>query len=179
MQKSAPASEITLHEGQRPLTNGEDKIMSAESQLTQLKLELPPAPKPLGVYKPMVIAGNLAYISGHGPLRSDKSLITGRIGADLDLAAGKMAARQVGLTILATVRAGLGSLDRVRRVVKVLGMVNATPEFSDHPAVINGCSELFAEVFGPEHGIGARSAVGMGSLPGNIAVEVEAIFEIT
>lgn len=152
--------------------------MSAESQLTQLKLELPPAPKPVGVYKPMVIAGSLAYISGHGPLRSDKSLITGRVGADLDLAAGKMAARQVGLTILATVRAGLGSLDRVRRVIKVLGMVNATADFCDHPAVINGCSELFAEVFGPEHGIGARSAVGMGSLPGNIAVEIEAIFEI-
>src|SRR4051812_39644533 len=126
----------------------------------------------------MVIAGNLAYVSGHGPLKPDKSLITGRVGADLDLDAGKLAARQVGLAILATIRAELGSLDRVRRVIKVLGMVNSTPDFRDHPAVINGCSELFAQVFGPENGIGARSAVGMGSLPGNIAVEIEVIFEI-
>jgi len=154
------------------------KIMSAENRFTELKLELPPAPKPAGVYKPIVIAGNLAYVSGHGPLKSDKTVITGRVGADLDLQAGKLAARQVGLAILATVRGELGSLNRVRRVIKVLGMVNATTEFQEHPAVINGCSELFAEVFGPENGVGARSAVGMGSLPGNIAVEIEAIFEI-
>ena len=152
--------------------------MSAESKITQLKLELPPAPKPAGVYKPVVIAGNMAYVSGHGPLKPDKTVITGRVGADLDLQAGKLAARQVGLAILATVRGELGSLDRVKRVIKVLGMVNATPEFRDHPAVINGCSELFAEVFGPDNGVGARSAVGMASLPGNIAVEIEAIFEI-
>ena len=104
--------------------------------------------------------------------------MTGRVGQDLDLNAGKAAARQVGLAILATLRAELGSLDRVKRVIKVLGMVNCTPDFRDHPKVINGCSELFADVFGPENGIGARSAVGMGSLPGNIAVEIEAIFEI-
>src|SRR5437016_5576385 len=152
--------------------------MSAEKRLAELKLELPPAPKPVAVYKPLVIAGNMAYVSGHGPLKGDKSLITGRVGADLDLDAGKAAARQTGLAILATLRAHLGSLDRVTRVIKVLGMVNCTPDFRDHPAVINGCSELFAEVFGAEKGIGARSAVGMGSLPGNIAVEIEAIFEI-
>ena len=152
--------------------------MSAESQIAKLKLELPPAPKPAGVYKPVVLAGNMAYVSGHGPLKPDKTVITGRVGADLDLQAGKLAARQVGLAILATVRGELGSLDRVKRVIKVLGMVNATPEFRDHPAVINGCSELFAEVFGPDNGVGARSAVGMNSLPGNIAVEIEAIFEI-
>ena len=152
--------------------------MNAETRLAELKLELPPAPKPAGVYKPLVIAGNLAYISGHGPLKPDKTLMVGRVGADLDLAGGKLAARQVGLAILATVRAQLGSLDRVKRVIKLLGMVNATPDFSQHPAVINGCSELFADVFGPENGIGARSAVGMGSLPGNMAVEIEAIFEI-
>ena len=122
--------------------------------------------------------GNLAYISGHGPLKADKTVITGRVGADLDLQAGKLAARQVGLAILSSVRAELGSLDRVRRVIKVLGMVNATSEFRDHPAVINGCSELFAEIFGPDNGVGARSAVGMASLPGNIAVEIEAIFEM-
>ena len=152
--------------------------MNAETRLAELKLELPPAPKPAGVYKPVVIAGNLAYVSGHGPLKQDKTLITGRVGADLDLQGGKLAARQVGLAILATLRAQLGNLDRVKRVIKVLGMVNATPDFHEHPAVINGCSELFAEVFGQENGVGARSAVGMGSLPGNMAVEIEAIFEV-
>jgi len=152
--------------------------MSAETRLAELKLELPPAPKPMGVYKPVVVSGNLAYVSGHGPLKPDKTLILGRVGDDLDLAAGKAAARQVGLTILATLRAHLASLDRVKRVIKVLGMVNCTPDFREHPAVINGCSELFAQVWGEENGIGARSAVGMGSLPGNIAVEIEAIFEL-
>src|SRR5881296_319273 len=105
--------------------------MSAEARFAELKLELPPAPKPVGVYKPLVMAGNLAYVSGHGPLKPDKSLITGRVGADLDLPAGKLAARQVGLAILATVRAELGSLDRVQRVIKVLGMVNCTPDFRE------------------------------------------------
>jgi enamine deaminase RidA (YjgF/YER057c/UK114 family) len=152
--------------------------MTPETRFAELKLELPPAPKPVAVYKPLVVVGNLAYVSGHGPLKPDKSLITGRVGADLDVNAGKAAARQVGLAILATIRSELGSLDHVKRVVKVLGMVNSTPEFRDHPAVINGCSELFADVYGKENGIGARSAVGMGSLPGNIAVEIEAIFEI-
>ena len=152
--------------------------MSAESRILELKLELPPAPKPVAVYKPLVIAGNLAFVSGHGPVKPDKTMITGRVGQDLDLAAGKAAARQVGLTILATLRSELGSLDRVKRVIKVLGMVNATPDFREHPSVINGCSELFADVFGKENGIGSRSAVGMGSLPGNIPVEIEATFEV-
>ena len=152
--------------------------MSPEQRIVELRLELPPAPKPVAVYKPLVVIGNIAYVSGHGPLKPDKSLIIGRVGADLDLAGGKNAARQVGLAILATLRSELGSLDRVKRLVKTLGMVNSTPEFRDHPAVINGFSELFAEVFGTENGIGARSAVGMGSLPGNIAVEIEAIFEL-
>ena len=152
--------------------------MSAETKIKELKLELPPAPKPMGVYKPVVVSHGMAYVSGHGPLRADKTLITGRVGQQLDLAAGKAAARQVGLTILASLRAQLGTLDHVKRLVKVLGMVNCTPEFREHPAVINGCSELFAEVFGPENGVGARSAVGVGSLPGDIAVEIEAIFEL-
>ena len=152
--------------------------MQAERRLIELKLELPPAPKPVAVYRTLVIAGNLAYVSGHGPLKSDGTMITGRLGADLDVPAGKAAARQTGLAILATLRAQLDSLDRVSRLLKMLGMVNATPDFRDHPTVINGCSELFAEIFGPENGIGARSAVGMGSLPGNIAVEIEAIFEL-
>src|SRR6267143_4429966 len=152
--------------------------MNAEARLAELKLELPPAPKPVAVYKPLVIAGNHAYVSGHGPLKPDKTVITGRVGQDLNLEQGKAAARQVGLAILATLRNELGSLDRVKRLIKVLGMVNCTAEFRDHPQVINGCSELFRDVFGQENGVGARSAVGMGSLPGNIAVEIEAIFEL-
>ncbi|TMQ00754.1 MAG: RidA family protein [Verrucomicrobia bacterium] len=151
--------------------------MNPEARLAE-KLELPPAPKPVEVYKPLVVCGNLAYVSGHGPLKPDKTLIAGRVGANLDLEAGTAAARQTGLAILSTLRSELGSLDRVKRVIKVLGMVNCTPEFQDHPRVINGCSELFRDVFGPESGVGARSAVGMGSLPGNIAVEIEAVFEI-
>ena len=153
--------------------------MTPEETLTALALELPPTPKPGGIYKPLLMHGGLAYVSGHPPLSSDGTLIRGRVGADLSLEEGKAAARQVGLGILATLRAELGSLDRISGVVKVLGMVNATQDFEDHPQVINGCSELFAEVFGEEKGIGVRSAVGMGSLPGNIAVEIEAIFELS
>ena len=151
--------------------------MSADEKIRELKLNLPPAPKPVAVYKPVVVVDRMAYVSGHGPLKADKTLITGRVGADLSLDQGKEAARQVGLAIISTLK-DQGVLDRVRRVVKVLGMVNCTPEFRDHPAVINGCSELFAAFWGQENGIGARSAVGMGSLPGNIAVEIEAIFEL-
>jgi enamine deaminase RidA (YjgF/YER057c/UK114 family) len=152
--------------------------MNPESRLTELQLELPPAPQPVAVYKPLVIVDRMAYVSGHGPLRNDRTLITGVVGRDLTLEEGKAAARQVGLAILATLRDRLGNLDRVKRVVKVLGMVNSAPDFYDHPKVINGCSELFADVWGPDDGIGARSAVGMGPLPANIAVEIEAIFEL-
>lgn len=152
--------------------------MSAELRFQSLNLTLPPAPKPVAVYKPLVVVGNLAYVSGHGPVRTDHSLITGVVGRDLDLDAGKAAARQVGLAILATLRENLGSLDRVKRVIKILGMVNSAADFYEHPKVINGCSELFAAVWGMENGVGARSAVGMGPLPGNIAVEIEVIFEL-
>ncbi|WP_121355657.1 RidA family protein [Flavisolibacter nicotianae] len=151
---------------------------SAEQRFLSLNLALPPAPSPLGVYKPFLIVGNLAYVSGHGPVNTDRSLIKGRIGKDMDLEEGKQAARQVGLTILATLKANLESLDKIRRVIKVLGMVNCVPEFEKHPYVINGCSELFAKVWGDE-GIGVRSAVGMGSLPDNIPVEIEAVFELS
>jgi enamine deaminase RidA (YjgF/YER057c/UK114 family) len=149
-----------------------------EARLAALGLELPPAPKPGGVYKPVVIAGSLAHVSGHGPLRPDGSYITGRVGADLDIEGGREAARCTALAMLSSLKAALGSLDRVARVVKLLGMVQATPEFGDHPAVINGCSELFADLLGPDRGIGARSAVGLLSLPRGIAVEIEGIFEI-
>jgi enamine deaminase RidA (YjgF/YER057c/UK114 family) len=152
--------------------------MSHEQRLSALHLTLPPAPKPVAVYRPVIVSHGMAYVSGHGPVCTDGSLIKGRVGAELSLEEGHAAARQVGLAILATLRSHFGSLDRIGRVVKLLGMVNSAPEFYEHPKVINGCSELFAEVFGEEHGIGARSAVGMGPLPGNIAVEIEAIFEL-
>jgi enamine deaminase RidA (YjgF/YER057c/UK114 family) len=152
--------------------------MSAESRLAELGLQLPPVPKPAGVYKPLVVSGKMAYVSGHGPLKADKTMFTGRVGADVDLAAGVQSARQTGLAILATLREYLGSLDKVARVVKVLGMVNCTADFTQHPQVINGCSELFRDIWGEDHGVGARSAVGMGSLPGNITTEIEVIFEL-
>ncbi len=152
--------------------------MSADAKLAELKLELPPAPKPIGVYLPIVIVGNLAYLSGHGPLRSDGTLMTGRVGDQVDQDFGYQAAKQTGLAMLATLKAKLGSLDKVKRLIKTLGMVNCVNDFDKHPAVINGCSEMWAEVFGREKGIAARSAVGMNSLPGNITVEIEAIFEI-
>jgi enamine deaminase RidA (YjgF/YER057c/UK114 family) len=151
--------------------------MGAESRLAELKLELPPAPKPVATYVTAVRHGDLLYVSGHGPLRPDGSMHVGKLGADLDVAAGHAAARQTGLAILATVRSHLGSLDKVVRVVKVLGMVNSTPDFGEQPKVINGFSDLMVDVFG-EPGRAARSAVGMGALPGGIAVEIEAIFQV-
>ena len=151
---------------------------SPEENFAALGLTLPPAPKPLGVYKPGLLVGQFYYVSGHGTVQTDGSLIIGRIGKDLDIEEGKLAARQVGLAILATLKAQLGSLNRIKRVIKVLGMVNATDDFLRHPYVINGCSELFAQVWGEENGIGVRSAVGMGTLPDNIPVEIEAVFEL-
>lgn len=152
--------------------------MTPEEKFAQLGLTLPPAPKPIGVYKPLLIDGNHCYVSGHGTLKEDGTLIIGRIGVDMDMEAGKLAARQVGLAILATLRVNLGSLDKIKRVIKVLGMVNCVPDFEKHPYVINGCSELFAAIWGEDNGIGVRSAVGMGSLPDNIPVEIEALFEL-
>ena len=144
----------------------------------ELGLKLPPAPTPIGVYKPFLIAGNFVYVSGHGTAKEDKSLIIGRIGKDMSMEEGKLAARQVGLAILATLKANLGSFNKIKRVIKVLGMVNCVPEFERHPFVVNGCSELFAKIWGEDNGVGVRSAVGMGSLPDNIPVEIEALFEL-
>jgi len=149
-----------------------------EENFEQTGLKLPPAPTPLGVYKPCLIDGKYLYVSGHGTVQDDKSLIIGRIGETIDMENGKLAARQVGLAILSTIKTNLGSLNKVKRVVKVLGMVNCTPDFEKHPYIINGYSELFAQVWGPENGIGVRSAVGFGSLPDNIPVEIEALFEL-
>lgn len=152
--------------------------MAAEENFAKLNLALPPAPAPKGVYKPALIVDKFIYVSGHGPVQTDGNLIFGRVGDDVDIEAGKLAARQVGLTILSTLKTALGSLDRIKRVVKILGMVNCTADFGQHPYVINGCSELFAAIWGTENGIGVRSAVGMGSLPENIPVEIEVLFEL-
>ena len=152
--------------------------MTPEENFASLNLVLPTAPKPMGVYKPLLIDGKHCYVSGHGTLKPDGTLIIGRIGDTLNIEEGKQAAQQVGLAILATLKAGLGSLDKIKRVIKTLGMVNCTPDFEKHPYVINGCSELFAKVWGDDNGIGVRSAVGMGSLPNNIPVEIEVLFEL-
>ena len=152
--------------------------MNAEEKIKSLGLVLPPVPKPGGIYQPTLVVGNLLYVSGHGPVREDTTLITGRIGADIYIEAGKLAARQVALTILATVTRDVGSLDKIKRVIKLLGMVNCTSDFKEHPYVINGASELFVSIWGDDNGKGVRSAVGFGSLPGNIPVEIEMIFEL-
>jgi enamine deaminase RidA (YjgF/YER057c/UK114 family) len=151
---------------------------TAEQNFEQTGLTLPPAPKPLGVYKPFLIDGSHLYVSGHGPFNDDGSLIKGRIGDTIGPEKGKEAAQQVGLAILSTIKTNLGSLNKVKRVIKVLGMVNCVPAFDKHPYIINGCSELFKKVWGDENGVGVRSAVGMGSLPDNIPVEIEALFEL-
>jgi enamine deaminase RidA (YjgF/YER057c/UK114 family) len=152
-------------------------IQDTDLRIIELGLILPPAPKPVGVYKPVLVIDKFLYVSGQGPILNDGTMMKGRVGADLDTASGKTAARQAGLTMLSTIKAHFGELKKIKRIVKVLGMVNSTPEFESHPAVINGFSELMAEVFGEDNGIGVRSAVGM-MLPMNIVVEVEAMFEL-
>ena len=151
--------------------------MSIEARVRELGLDLPKAPTPAGTYSPVVVMGTTAFVSGHGPMMPDGNLQTGKVGTDLSEEEAIQAARTVGLTILATIRAQLGSLDRVKRLIKVLGMVNCTPDFRSHPKVINGFSDLMVEIWG-ENGRAARSAIGMGSLPGNIPVEIEAILEL-
>lgn len=152
--------------------------MSHEERFSALNLPLPPEPQAMGLYRPIVVVGNLAYLSGHGPLHDDGTLTCGVAGQDFDLAAAKQAARQTALSVLATLRAHCDSLDKVRRLVKTFGLVRCTPDFIDQPAVINGFSEVMRDVFGEEAGIGARSAVGAASLPAGMVVEIEAIFEL-
>lgn len=154
-------------------------LYNPDEQFRLTGLVLPPAPKPLGVYKPFLQVDRFIYVSGHGTVQEDGSLIIGKVGLDMDAEAAKLAARQTGLAILSTLRFNLGSLNKISSVIKVFGMVNCTPDFLRHPYVINGCSELFAQVWGPDNGVGVRSAVGMGSLPDNIPVEIEAVFELT
>ena len=148
--------------------------MGADARITELGLILPPPPKPGGNYVPWRIGGGLLFLSGVGPRLPDGTSTTGKVGSVLTVELGYRAARQCGLNLLANMRAALGTLNDVDTILKVLGMVNAAPDFTDHPKVINGCTDLFVEVFG-DNGRPARSAVGMGSLPGDISVEVEAI----
>ena len=150
---------------------------SPSGRIVELGLQLPPAPPPAGLYKPVILVDHFLYVSGQGPMKQDGSYMTGRLGESMSLEQGKQAARQVGLTMLATLKEHFGEIDRIKRLVKVLGMVNSTPDFGQQPLVINGFSVLMAEIFGPDLGVGARSAVGM-ILPGNIPVEIEAIFEL-
>ena len=146
-------------------------------QIKKLNLTFPPAPKPAGVYRPVLVVGKFLYVSGQGPMRNDGTLMLGRLGDNLTTEEGKLVARQVGLTMLSSIQTHFGSLNKIKRVVKVLGMVNCTQDFTQHPLVVNGFSELMAVVFGKEDGIGVRSAVGM-ILPDGIPVEVEAMFEL-
>ena len=146
-------------------------------QIEKLNLTFPPAPKPAGVYRPVLVVGKFLYVSGQGPMRNDGTLMLGRLGDNLTTEEGKLVARQVGLTMLSSIQTHFGSLNKIKRVVKVLGMVNCTQDFTQHPLVVNGFSELMADVFGKENGIGVRSAVGM-ILPDDIPVEVEAMFEL-
>lgn len=148
-----------------------------EEKIKALGLELPPAPPLGGIYHPVVIVGKQLFVSGQGPLKRDGTLIKGKVGKDLSLEEGQAAARQVGLTMLATIKAQIGDLGKIKRLIKTLGMVNCYPEFEQHPQTINGFSQLMVDILGEQNGKGARSAVGM-SLPGNIAVEVECIFEL-
>jgi enamine deaminase RidA (YjgF/YER057c/UK114 family) len=149
-----------------------------EDKLKEMGLSLPALPGSAGIYKRCLNTGQYVYVSGHVSINNDGSFITGKLGKNLLDEEGKVAARQCGLAILASLKEHLGDLDKIKRVVKLLGMVNASPDFEKHPAIINGCSELYAKLWGEVNGIGVRSAVGMGSLPGNVAVEIEAIFEI-
>ncbi|MBA4032032.1 MAG: hypothetical protein C0478_14235 [Planctomyces sp.] len=158
--------------------HGMTELTGIDRRIQELGLELPPAPQPGGVYAPIVIVDRLLYVSGQGPRQANGSLIVGRVGVDLVETEAYSAARAVGLTMLATIKQQLGTLNHIERLVKTLGMVNCVPEFTNHPQVINGFSTLMVEVFGEVAGKGARSAVGMGSLPSNIPVEVEAIFQL-
>ena len=151
--------------------------MNIDARVSELGLTLPPTPAPGGVYTPVVVVDKMAYVSGQVPYGPDGKLIIGRVGAEMTEEQGAAAARAVALTMLATIKASLGSLNRIRRIVKVLGMVNSTPDFQKHPAVMNGFSNTMVEIFG-DAGKAARSAVGMGSLPYNVPVEVEAILEL-
>ncbi len=153
-------------------------IRNIEQKLSELGLTLPTLPGSKGIYHSTLVVGNLLYVSGHISINEDGSYISGKVGEDIDDEEAKRAALQCGLAILSSIKKHFGTLDKIKRVIKLLGMVNAVPTYTQHALIINGCSELFVQLWGNENGKGVRSAVGMGSLPGNVAVEIEAIFEI-
>ena len=150
--------------------------MALEKKLSELGYKLPPPPQAVGLYKPVLVNDGLASFSGHLPIENDGEMIKGRVGVDLTVEEASLAARQVGLNILSSLRVEIGDLDRIERVCKLLGMVNAGPDFTQHPAVINGCSQLFFDLLGGDFGVGTRSAFGVSGLPGNAAVEIEGSF---
>jgi enamine deaminase RidA (YjgF/YER057c/UK114 family) len=152
--------------------------MSIEKRLAELNLALPQSAPSKGIYKKCLVVGDLLYVSGHVSINNDGSLIKGKLGKDISDDEGKAAARQAGLAILSSIKEHFGNFDKIKRVVKLLGMVNCIPEYENQPVIINGCSELYVQLWGDDNGKGVRSAVGMGSLPGNVAVEIEAIFEL-
>ncbi|HEY1871731.1 MAG TPA: RidA family protein [Chitinophagaceae bacterium] len=152
--------------------------MSIEKKLSELSFSLPVLPPSKGIYKKCLVVDKLLYVSGHVSVNNDGSYIKGKLGKDISDEVGRVAARQCGLAILSSVKEQLGGFDKIKRVVKIFGMVNSTPDYENHPVIINGCSELYVQLWGEENGKGVRSAVGMGSLPGNVAVEIEAIFEL-
>src|SRR5260221_474185 len=177
MSKAAQFGQPFLFEGGLVILRMSNN--TPEQNFTALGLSLPPAPTPMGVYKPCLIDGKYLYVSGHGPFREDKSLIVGRIGQDMDIETGKLAARQTGLSILSTIKNNLGSLDKVKRVIKVLGMVGCTPEFDKHPYAINGCSELFVQVWAKDNGVGFATRWVMGRLPGIIRLGYQVWLEFS
>jgi len=152
--------------------------MIIEEKLSALGLSLPVLPASKGIYKRCLITGDHLYVSGHISVNNDGSYLTGKLGKDLSEEDGKLAARQCGLAILSSIKEQLGGFDKIKKVIKIFGMVNSTPDFERHAIVINGCSELFVQLWGDENGKGVRSAVGMSSLPFSVAVEIEAIFEL-
>ena len=149
-----------------------------EKKLAEMGLTLPTIPASKGIYKSCLTIGNLVYVSGHVSIQTEGVYITGKLGQELNEEQGKIAARQCGLAMLVSLKKHLGDLDKIKRVVKLLGMVNCTPTYEKHAIVINGCSQLYSDLWGEDNGRGVRSAVGMGSLPNNVAVEIEGIFEI-
>ncbi len=167
---------LTSARGIRAFGRPTAQAATPEQRLAELGIELPPAPTPVATYVPTVRVDNLLYVSGTGPQLPEGGYVQGKVGGGLSIEEANRAARDVGLNVLSAVRDALGSLDRVVRVVKVHGMVNAVPDFTEQPQVVNGFSDLMVEVFGEEAGKGARSAVGMGSLPFNIPVEIESTF---
>ena len=153
-------------------------MMTADEHFEKLNELLPAIPKPKAIYKPCLVDGKYLYVSGHVPLNQDGSRVRGKVGLDLETEEAKKVARLVGLCILSSIKNHFGTLNKVKRVIKVLGIVNAVPDYEQHPVVINGCSELFMQVWGEDNGVGVRSAVGMGSLPDRVPVEIEALFEL-